>query len=519
MTRTKSDSPTSDTTKETAVAGVAGATDAVAESPGLLGRFLVLRGAMPELWITFAIKFFGVIAYSIVNSTIVLWLSKDLGFLDESASWIVAAWSLSMTIFTLLVGSLTDAIGMRKAFLLGIVICILARAVMTFTTFPLLAIFAGLLPLAIGEALGTPVMIAATRRYSTTAQRSISFSIIYVVMNLGFLVKGKIFDWVRHPEFGMGEDGLLTLPLLGELTTYRMLFLISLLFELILLPLVYFGIREGAEATDEGVKFTPSGSSHAGQAKPSVSQVIADAARDTIRVFIELGRRPGFYRMLGFLVMIAFLKLLFVTMSYVFPKFGIRELGPGAPIGTLWDSTNAALIVVLVPIIGALSQKISAYRMVAAGGIVTAASMFIMVLPPEWFKPLADGWLGKALSHPWYLGLSGEVNPWYVMIFFYVVALSIGEAIYSPRVYEYAASIAPRGQEASYGALSYVPYFVAKLLVGAFGGMLLARYCPETGPRNPQMMWLVLALGTMIAPIGLIVLRRWIRVQEAGRED
>ena len=41
-----------------------------------------------------------------------------------------------------------------------------------------LALACGLLPLAIGEALGTPVLLAATRVYSTTAQRSISFSIM-----------------------------------------------------------------------------------------------------------------------------------------------------------------------------------------------------------------------------------------------------------------------------------------------------------------------------------------------------
>jgi hypothetical protein len=33
------------------------------------------------------------------------------------------------------------------------------------------------------------------------------------------------------------------------------------------------------------------------------------------------------------------------------------------------------------------------------------------------------------------------------------------------------------------------------------------------------MMWLILALAAAIAPIGLITLRRYIRVPEAGRPD
>jgi len=211
---------------------------------------------MPELWVTFAVKFLGIVAYSVMNSTIVLWLSYDLGYNDENAGYLVAAWSASMTIFTILVGSLTDAIGLRKAFLLGVWICVAARLVMTFTTMPWLALVGGLLPLAIGEALGTPVLVAATRRYSTTAQRSISFSIIYVVMNVAFLTKGYIFDFVRQWR---GEHGFLVLPLIEiRLSTYRTLFLASLLFEVVLLPLVYFGVREGAEATDEASRSRPS---------------------------------------------------------------------------------------------------------------------------------------------------------------------------------------------------------------------------------------------------------------------
>ena len=32
-------------------------------------------------------------------------------------------------------------------------------------------------------------------------------------------------------------------------------------------------------------------------------------------------------------------------------------------------------------------------------------------------------------------------------------------------------------------------------------------------------MWLVVALTSLVAPVGLITLRRYIRVHEAGRDD
>jgi len=459
-------------------------------------KFAVLKDAIPELWFVFAIKFLGIAAYALTNSTIVLWLHSDLGYSDEQALPLVAAWSVLMTVSTLLVGSLTDALGMRRTLFLGTGICIFGRLMMALTTVKWLALGAGLMPLAVGEALGGPVLIAAARRYSSTRQRSISFSIIYAMMNVGFLIAAWLFDHLRK---GLGEYGHWNL--LGfHLSTYRTLFLVSLILQVMLLPLVY-RLREGAEATDEGLKLVP--------LKPTPSDrnfiqsiylTARQTVRDAFRLFGTLLRQAGFYRLLVFLVLIAFVKLIYKQMDYVYPVFGIRELGPGAPIGMLWGM-NSLLVIVLVPIIGALTQKFSAYSMVILGCVISSASIFIMAMPPAWFLPLANG-----------------VHPYYVMMALFVLVLSVGESFYSPRVYEYTAAIAPKGQEASYGALSYVPMLLPKLLIGMFSGQWLMRYCPETGPRHSQTLWLIVALLSLVAPLGLVALRRFIRAREAGRE-
>jgi hypothetical protein len=301
-----------------------------------------------------------------------------------------------------------------------------------------------------------------------------------------------------------------------QITTYQMLFLVSLLLEFCLLPLVYF-LRKGAEATDEGVKLVPEPAKYRSENLwNSFRLTVRDSMTDTIRLFRGLLQQDGFYRLLGFLVLIAFLKLIFMQMYYVFPTFGIRELGEGAPVGRLWN-INSIFVIILVPIVGALTQRFPAYAMVILGGAISAASVFIMALPPAWFEPLANGLVGHWIGHG-YLGLKGPVHPYYVSIALFVVLLSVGEAFYSPRVYEYAAAIAPKGQEASYSALSYVPFLLAKLLIGTFSGILLAKYCPETGERHSSMMWLAVALTATIAPVGLIALRRFIRLPEAGRQ-
>ena len=140
-----------------------------------------------------------------------------------------------------------------------------------------------------------------------------------------------------------------------------------------------------------------------------------------------------------------------------------------------------------------------------------------MALPTEWFVSATNIGITEWLARV-YLGVRGNIHPYYVMTVLYLVVFSIGEAFYSPRVYEYAAAIAPPGQEASYASLAYLPFLVGKLLVGT-GGWLLAAFCPENGPRHSGTMWLIFALAASVAPLGLIVLRPYISVREVGRQD
>jgi hypothetical protein len=462
---------------------------------GFIAKFTVLKGAQRELWLTFLIKFLIYTAYSVTNKTMILWLSKDLGFSDQAAGALVGwVWAPAMTVFTLLAGSLTDAIGLRRTFFLGVTICTFARSVMIGTTIPWLALLCGVLPLAIGEALGTPVLLAATRVYSTTQQRSIAFSIIYAIMNVGYLVAGVVFDFIRRSDFHPSFFGFAPTP-------HQQLFMVSLALEIVLFPTIYF-LRSRQERQR---------STH-----PTMLATVRASAAETIDLFKRLLGQSAFFRLLVFFLLIGFLKAIFLQMDYVFPKFGDRELGLNAPVGKI-AGINSIIIIFLAPVVGALTQKFSAYRMVVFGGAICAAGVFVMALPTNWFEPLANGAFGDWLGHG-YLRLHGAIHPYYVMSALYLTVFSVGEAFYSPRVYEYAAAIAPPGQEASYGSLAYLPFLVGKVLVGT-SGWLLAMFCPATGPRRSDLMWLIFACAASVAPIGLLLFRSYIRVPEAGREQ
>ena len=482
----------------------------------VIQKIMVLRGAVRELWVTYIIYNLDIIAYGLMNPALVLWLSSDLGFSDARAGYVVATWSTILTLVVMAVGSLTDALGIKRTFILGYVVCVFSRIMMTVPASKPIALGLGLMPMAAGVALLSPVMNAAIRRFSTTAQRSMAFSIYYTLMNVAFAIAGWMFDAVRSR---MGEYGKFSVPIIGvELSTYRVLFLWAVIFTIAGLIVTALFLRDGVEATDSGVVI------HAKARKESRENALKLAIQSSREVLVKTGsifaslwKEPNFYKFLAFLTIAVGVKLVFYHLHYTFPKYGIRELGEGAPIGRLYGFLNPVLIVLLTPFVGALTQHYSAYRMLAVGSLVSSTSVFILALPPELFAPLANGPLGHFIAHSW-LGISNPVvSPLYVSITTFVVIFSIGESIWSPRLYEYAAAIAPKGQEASYMALSSLPFFFAKFFVGMLSGVMLEKYCPAQGIRNSGMLWFWVGVMAMITPAGMFLFRNKIRVQEAGR--
>lgn len=479
-------------------------------------KFTVLKDAPRELWLVYLAYLMEIVAYGILNPVLTLWLSSDLGYSDAHAGYVIALWSTLISLFTVLVGSLTDAVGIKKTFVAGFLICIFTRAVMTVTATKWTVLTFGLLPLALGEALMVPVMTAAVKRYSNTKQRSMAFSMYYALMNVGFACAGWMFDHIRNV---LGEHGTFVIPLLGlPISTYRSMFLVSFLAVIPGLIIIYF-LRDGVEATDDGVVIESAEDPE--YEEDRILSGIYKKSRETVvktgQIFKEVCGHPTFYRFLVFLTLVVGVRLIFYHMHYTFPKYGLRELGEGAPIGRLFGMLNPVLIVILVPIAGALTQKISAYKMITVGSFISAFSVFFMAMPPQWFAGLAESWFGSLIVHTW-LGVQGPINPLYMGITMSVIVLSIGETIWSPRLYEYTAAIAPKGQEASYMAFSILPYFLAKFFVGSLSGLLLQHYCPAEGARHSQQMWFVIGSMTMLTPLGLVVLRKYIQVKESGRE-
>jgi hypothetical protein len=169
---------------------------------------------------------------------------------------------------------------------------------------------------------------------------------------------------------------------------------------------------------------------------------------------------------------------------------------------------NPALIVILTPFIGSLTSRYSAWSVIMTGSFITAGSVLFMVTPGPFeatataaLQPIFGEGLDYRLAAP----------------FLFVVVLSVGEALWSPRLYEYVAVMAPKGREASYMGLTQLPMFAAKPLVGLMSGWLLASYCPEHGARSTGIMWTIVFATTLMGPVIALLFAGVIRAAEKER--
>ena len=205
----------------------------------------------------------------------------------------------------------------------------------------------------------------------------------------------------------------------------------------------------------------------------------------------DICRTRTFWQYLVVCVVTINVRMIFRHLDATLPKFMMREFGEGVAKGSIY-AINPALIILLVPLITAATSSVDPLVMIHYGTYVSAASVFFLAF---------------------------STSMWACVMF--VITLSVGEAIWSPRLYEYTISVATEGREGTYVALSSAPLFLVKLPVGMMSGYLLQKYCPEEGPRDSQKMWLIIGCVTALSPVLMTLLWKFIskKHDENDKED
>jgi MFS family permease len=187
---------------------------------------------------------------------------------------------------------------------------------------------------------------------------------------------------------------------------------------------------------------------------------------------------------------------LFAYQWLVMPQYVTRAYSQlvANNMESIVNVANPLIIVLGVPIITALTHRVSVYRMMIVGTLVSALPAFFFVIGPS-----------------------------FPLLMTYIILFSLGEAMWQPRFLQFAAELAPPGKTGAYVAYANIPWFLVKTLAGLYTGRMMERYCPAEGALNTETMWLIYALIAMISPVGLILSRRWVvrglKTRHDGEKD
>lgn len=222
----------------------------------------------------------------------------------------------------------------------------------------------------------------------------------------------------------------------------------------------------------------------------NVSRFEPDRSDGAFMQTMAVLREPAFWRLTVFTLLIVGVRLVFRHLDATMPKYLVRQFGPDAPFGLVY-SVNPMLVIWLVPLVALLTRHVDSFNMILVGSFVSALSPFWICIGAHY---------------------------WTVIMF--MVTLSVGEAVYSPRVYEYTMEVSGRGVEGLYSSLSTAPLFSVKLLVGGMSGWLLTNFMPADDPdaRNGAMLWGIVGLTSLSSPLLMLLFRDYISPPKEEQE-
>jgi MFS family permease len=452
---------------------------------GYFRDFGVLRETGLEYWGIQIVNFLDCTFYFALLTIVTLFLSDDLHVNDKNAGYIVAAFTSAVILLLTFSGTITDWLGIRKALRLSMAGSLILRAgVMVVGLMPSLPyrgwLAAGLLVLMAPFIAGIQTVFqAACQRYTTAHSRGAGFNLWYLFMNVGAAAGGAAVDIVRL-KLQIGNVHIFTL---GVITAALCLIVAELM------------IHRDAQlrAADE-------------PPEPEKKK----EKKSPWQIFVSVVSEPAFFRLLVLIALILGVRAVYTYLYLLMPKYWERTIGPTAAIGVL-NMINPIGIVIGIILFIPLANKFKVYSLLVYGAMVSSFSLFPMALPWEWY--------GRSI---------GQAH--YEMAIFCMIIVTIGEVLWSPKLYEYTAAIAPIGQEGTYLGLSMIPWFLAKTLVSFFSGHMLTRWSPEhvtvggtTMPLQqalvehklsywdtPSAMWLFLGAYAMVGCILAALLRKWL---------
>jgi len=496
-----------------------------------LGRTLVAFTKAPKaLWginIPYVIE--GLVYFGILT-ILGKYCSENVGLSDLHAGWVYSAVTGGITFAMLMLGGVSDKIGVRQSLALALSVMMVGRFMISLSgTLPLgegigspmfLLMSAGLLLMVAAYGLYQPAAYAGVKRYTTPKTAAMGYAVVYALMNLGAFFSGFISPTTRH----LFEDVFPPNGLTAVFWVYTFLTMCAVITTLFILTkrtdqaAVDRIEKEAEESKVEQQTKKPANDQPTPKEKIDnrlllllgigilltfivlISQLVKNQSSYKISlitivvlvlaaIWEFLRKRPDYplrdMRFLFFIFILIPVQTLFAHVWLTVPYYLDRTFA-GTVVGNYFEffsNLNPILIFILAPLIAALTPRTKVYRMMILGTFVMATPTFLLSFGPNT-----------------------------ILFLVYVLFMTIGEAMWQPRFLQWIAEIAPEGKTGAYMGIGQMPWFLTKVITGLYSGYFVENYIPlpDSGlPFRTGEMWFIYAVIAMISPIALLLAKKW----------
>jgi dipeptide/tripeptide permease len=430
---------------------------AAEDALSLKETFRILFKASRSFWLVNLINFGDGIAYFGILNLLTLYIHFDVGFSDHLTGIAVSVFTGLVTLFMFGGGFVSDRLGVRRALTLSMAVVLIGRILLVASPsaggIAALVLWGGLLFMGVAEGVVQPALYAGVKEFTDPRTATISYSILYAIMNLGIAAEAFASPFIRAHYDISG------------------VFWVMIVITIIMLGANLLFFTRKVEQRDRVVEYAKP----AHEDKRSTWEKIKDLP------FLDL-------RFIFFIFILLPVRTLFAHQFLTLPDYVMRCFPAGIGARYEWfQGLNPVIIVIFVPLIAALTRKTNIVKMMIIGTSISALTTFILVPGP---------------------------SLWSLIV--YVVVFSFGEAVWSSRFLEYVANLAPAGQVGAYMGLAGIPWFLAKTTTGFYSGKMIEIFMPENGVKDSGTMWLIYGFIALISPVGLMLGKKWVDKKAMG---
>jgi len=460
--------------------------------------------------------------------------SENIGLTDPQAGWVYGGVTGGITFAMLLLGGVVDKIGVRISMILSLSIMAVGRAIISLggtisighgIVSPMFIVTAiGLFFMVCAYGLYQPAAYAGVKRYTNPKTAAVGYAVIYALMNLGAFIFGPISSFTRkHFENIFPPNGITSVFwLLTIFTICATLLAMFIITKKVDKHAVERVKRETDEINSANGKIKENNEVKEKKIEkrkinnlPFIVYLLIAIGFLILFIIVKIGKlnlpnyliifllcvsiiltvweyirhRPDHpfrdRKFVFFIFMLIPVQTLFAHNWLTIPYYLDRAFH-GTLVGKnfeVFSNLNPLLIFVLAPIIAGLTTRSNIYKMMIIGTFVMAMPTFLLAIGTNTY-----------------------------ILLFYILIMTIGEAMWQPRFLQWIAEIAPEGKTGIYMGIGQFPWFLTKVITSLYSGYFVGKYIPkpELGlPLNPERMWLIYAFIAMISPVVLLIAKKW----------